>query len=159
MAVRPRYVPSLRTKTAEWEALRLLSSDVRTRITPRLELLPQELDLAGHTQAPGLPEAMNRFARKVARNWGTSPVFVDISHIHPSVRSESGEHPLILLARAASTFKVKAIATVGLYDDGAFQGALRQALTAGSLRAAIRLHYADLGKDGSGEAIESLVRR
>jgi len=113
LAARSRYVPSWRTKTAEWEALRLLSSDVRNRIAPRLELLPGELDLTGNIEAPGLPEAMNRFARKVARNWGTSPVFVDISHIHPAVRSESGEHPLILLGRAASTFKLKAIATEG----------------------------------------------
>jgi Beta protein len=37
-----RYVPVLRTKQAEWTALRQLATDVREAITPCLEVLPPE---------------------------------------------------------------------------------------------------------------------
>ena len=92
MPARFKYVPTLRTKAAEWDALRLLAPAVRTSMTPCLEILPAELEFQGYGAAVGLPEAMNRFVRMIARNWGAAPVLVDPVHIKPSVRSRTGEH-------------------------------------------------------------------
>lgn len=57
-----RYVPILRTKSAEWTALRELTDDVRQMIMPCLELLPQELTRSGGDTASNLPHAVDAAA-------------------------------------------------------------------------------------------------
>ena len=74
-----QYVPVLRTKLAEWMALRLLPEDVRRAVTPCLELLPQELALSNGEAHNRLPHAVRRFAKKIRRSWGRRPIFVDLS--------------------------------------------------------------------------------
>ena len=69
-----RYVPVLRTKLAEWTALRELTDDVRQTITPCLEVLPQELARSGGDTAETLPHAVRQFTRRIRRNWGSGPI-------------------------------------------------------------------------------------
>ncbi len=117
----PRYVPVLRTKPAEWDALRHLTGDVRRVITPCLEILPAELNVSEQSA------------------------------------SEDGEHPVTLLGRAAITYGLKPIFTVGLYHDSKFQVAAREVINIHKRGVAIRLFYGDLGKDTSHDGIDSLL--
>lgn len=108
-----RYIPILRTKSAEWKALCNLTDDVRRAITPRLEILPAELDLRGDESSPNLARVFQKFAIKIGRSWGSAPVFVDFSRISPSLRSENGEHPVRLFGRAATECGINPILTTG----------------------------------------------
>lgn len=154
---RPVYVPILRTKPAEWEALRTLPQDLRQLMVPCLEVLPAELDLVGLVTDEGLRPAINECARKIGRTWGMAPIFVDLSHLGPSLRSERGEHPVALLGQAAKAYRIRPIVTANLYADHDYLAALRDAVRARATRVALRLHYADLGKDDCVEGIESLL--
>lgn len=153
----PRYIPVLRTKPAEWNALRSLAVDVRQAITPRLEVLPAELDLIGHAASPGLPRAFQKFAIKIRRSWGSATAFVDFSRLSPSIRSDSGEHPLTLFGRAAASYGVNPILTLGPYDDSAFLLAAREFTRRHKFGVAVRLHYGDLDKETVTEETEALL--
>lgn len=93
-----RYVPVLRTKMAEWTALRELTDDVRQTITPCLEVLPHELARSGGDTVDNLQYVVRRFAKRIRRNWGPRPILVDASHLTPILRPEM----VALLAQAAS---------------------------------------------------------
>ena len=80
------YVPVLRTKAAEWTALRELTDDVRQSITPCLEVLPRELARSGGDTSDNLPHAVQRFAVRIRRSWRPRPIIIDTSHLTPSVR-------------------------------------------------------------------------
>jgi hypothetical protein len=84
-----RYVPILRTKLAEWTALRELTDDVRKTILPCLELLPQELIRVGDDTADNLPQGVRQFAKRIRRTWGPRPVLIDASHLAPLVRRDT----------------------------------------------------------------------
>ncbi|MGH8568247.1 MAG: beta family protein, partial [Gammaproteobacteria bacterium] len=66
----PRYVPILRTKPAEWDALCALTPDVREVVTPCLQVLPRELHLDDPMGSTGLRRAFQRLAMKIGRTWG-----------------------------------------------------------------------------------------
>lgn len=70
---RSAYVPILRTKPAEWDALSQLPLDVRRMLVPCLEVLPAELNLVGDAGAEGLRHATNELAKKIGRTWGRAP--------------------------------------------------------------------------------------
>lgn len=146
-----RYVPVLRTKRAEWDALRNLTSDVRQAITPCFEVLPAEIGMSD------LRRGFHRFAVKIGRAWGFAPTYVDFSHIGAALRAQGEEHPVTLLGRAATAYGIKPILIVSPHNDSRFQLAARDAVQIHKLHVAVRLHVGDLGKDGSTDGIESLL--
>lgn len=147
-----RYVPVLRTKMAEWTALRELADDVRQTITPCLEVLPHELARSGG--GDNLPHAVRRFAQRIRRNWGPRPIFVDASHLTPTLRPEM----VALLAEAAPVYGVTPIWTLSLYEDAALCFSARQAATNGTLQFALRADYGELDKDDTSDLINFVLR-
>jgi len=143
----PRYVPVLRTKQAEWTALRQLRADVRHAITPCLEVLPSEF-----VKGP------QKLVTRIGRTWGSGPIFLDFGKIDPSNHHGNGDHPITELARAASGGAINPTIVVRTYDDEAFLMAAQRALSAyPTLSVAIRIHYADLEKQFSAGEINSIL--
>lgn len=152
-----RYVPILRTKPAEWDALRNLASDVRRAILPRFEVLAKELGLVNNEAAARLPTACQRLAMKIGRSWGSGPAFVDFSRIGPSIRSGEGEHPVALFGRSAATYGINPTLMTGPYDDLASLLEARDFSRVRKFGLAVRLHYGDVDKETVTEDIDSLL--
>jgi len=149
-----QYVPVLRTKLAEWMALRLLPEDVRRAVTPCLELLPQELALSHGEAHNHLPHAVRRFAKKIRRSWGRRPIFVDASHINPSVRPATAA----LLAEVAPAYGISPIWILRLHEDVSSQLVAGRAAEGGTLRLALRVNYDELDKDDATDRIDVVLR-
>jgi len=123
-----RYVPVLRTKMAEWTALRELTDDVRQTITPCLEVLPHELARSGGDTVENLQYTVRRFAKRIRRNWGPRPILVDASHLTPILRPEM----VALLAQAAPAYDITPIWTLSLDEDGTLHMSARRAAANGT---------------------------
>jgi hypothetical protein len=140
-------VPVLRTKKAEWTALRELTDDVRQVITPCLELLPREV-------TADTPEdrahAVRDFAKSIRRNWGPRPILVDVLHLSSSVRHET----VAVLARASEAYSISPIVVLSLFEESAVYAVARQSAAAGILHLALRVDYSELEKDDVSDQID-----
>lgn len=92
-----RYVPVLRWRPAEQQALRDLSDVVRKSVTPILELLPSRTPLYDDLSRR---EYLNTFVARLSEVWGPQRAFVDAQLLRPHFLI-AGRSPLNeLLSRA-----------------------------------------------------------
>lgn len=93
------YVPILRFRKAEMEALGWLPSEDKRRLTPLIELPPILLD---NKLAKALrnDEFYNRLAKRLAKSWGYLPIFIDGQFIEAHYKILQQEHPIMFLAES-----------------------------------------------------------
>lgn len=111
------YVPILRWKAAEKRALAELNPAIEQRITPLIEPTPWAFD----DKDPAKPKPMEQKLRKVSADimeyWGSSPAFIDLSHVPASVRAPDGSHPFFLIAQEARDRQLELISVTGLSGE------------------------------------------
>ncbi len=144
------YVPILRWKQGEWLALRNLAEAERARMTPLVEITPRSV--APRRRQPTVDQMLQKNAADIRENWGPAPLFVDLCHLGPAIRTQSGVHPLRFLAEAARSSGVCLIPVTGLHMDSAYQSAVASVAEEDRGGASIRLirnqlALADLRKD------------
>ncbi len=126
------YIPVMRWRQAEIDALRNLFDRDREVITPLIEILPS---MGGGFQT---------IVRDIGRNWGFTPFFVDLVQLEPSLRLSDGTHPFVLLGREAKSLRLPMIPVTALSRDSAYQEAVRAAVDSSKHGACIRINLADL---------------
>ena len=111
------YIPILKTKAGEFEAIVNLSSNTRNSITPFFDI-PQIKEIRDTPADYYLCD----IALNLVKKWGTSPFFIDIFDFHPDIRCDQDIHPLSRLGREFNTFNAKMIPVFGLdRDDDYFE--------------------------------------
>jgi hypothetical protein len=76
------YVPVLRWKMAEWNALRDLDSDIKTKLTPLIELVPKDFEVKENSRKrKSISQIIDNKVQEIMDNWGTAPFFIDFQHI------------------------------------------------------------------------------
>ncbi len=125
------YVPILRFKPAELEALSRLDAQDRIGIVPLLELLPKSFVAPdkGSKQGkqPRPEDVFAQIARETLRFWGNDPFFLDFQHL-VSLPDIHGLHPLAFATRELRTVKAHPILVGHLTDSLAAQSSLRTIL-------------------------------
>ena len=138
------YVPILKGKEGEYQALRELTPAVRSKLTPLIEPIPIPFDYANDVPLKTVDEHLANFASKIEANWGPDPVFFDLDWIPASERIADGSHPLKFVFDGARDKGLQAIPVTGLNRDGAYQDAVKDAIDADSRGVCIRLESDDL---------------
>jgi Beta protein len=119
------YVPILKAKQGELNALAELAVDVRDNLTPVIELPPIQWDFVDEAEAKSIDQHIEKLPRRLADSWHTDrPVFLDI----PWWESEdalmaNGLHPLEELGLRCAAANVKIIPVTGLGRPAAYQDA------------------------------------
>jgi hypothetical protein len=93
------YVPVLRWKQAEKDALEWLRQEDRSRLKPLLEIIPQSFRGKDGGPTSSVRAVLATIARDIGTHWGPLPVFVDVDHlIKAGIREPSGCQLLEVLA-------------------------------------------------------------
>src|SRR5947208_16828571 len=92
--VSPCYVPILKGREGECGALQQLAEEVRSRLTPIIEVPPIPWDYTEDEPAKTIDEHMSKVVPKIQRSWGSGPIWIDLLWISPQERLEDGAHPL-----------------------------------------------------------------
>ncbi len=71
------YVPILKSKAAEFDALEDLAADVRSFITPLVDVIPPSWDWTNDRPERTVAEHVERVAPRIASSWPRSPIFID----------------------------------------------------------------------------------
>src|ERR1051325_5130701 len=152
------YVPILKGKEGEYQALHELTPAIKNRLTPLIEPVPIPYDYANEVPAKTVDEHLANFVSKIALNWGLDPIFFDLDWIPPSETMADGRHPVKFIFDGARTAGLQAIPVTGLNRDTLYQDAVKDAIDSDHRGVCIRLESDDLDDMTSlGAQLDALV--
>jgi len=80
------YVPCLRWKQGEYQALLRLAETVKRRLTPLIEIPELGWDFESGEETKTIDEHLKSFSARVRKKWQQRECFVDLNHIASSAR-------------------------------------------------------------------------
>ncbi|MBI5056845.1 MAG: hypothetical protein HZB61_09560 [Nitrospirae bacterium] len=107
------YVPILKAKDGEFGALLELPEEIKSRITPLIDIFNSESEIS-------LEKRLIKIAHKIETSWGnTRPIFIDPFGINLKERVLGGKHPLTFIFDLLRKLNIKAIPLTGFERDEA----------------------------------------
>jgi T4 beta protein len=142
----PRYyVPFLKAKEGEFNALAEVDALERDHLTPLLEIGPAKVDPKTGAEIETISEAVDGLVARIVKSWGKiDECFVDLPNFRPSGRLDDGTHPVTDIFTQARLAELIAIPVTGLDRDTDYQRAVADAVVAGRKGVAMRLRRDDL---------------
>jgi hypothetical protein len=139
------YVPFLKAKEGELNALAEVDALERDHLTPLLEVGPVEVDPKTGAEIETISKAVDGLVSRIVKSWGKiDECFVDLPNFRPSGRLDDGTHPVTDIFTQARLAELIAIPVTGLDRDADYQRAVADAVVAGRKGVAIRLRRDDL---------------
>lgn len=150
------YVPILKGRAAEYDALEVAGATERARITPLIEVAPIPQQFIDGQPAPSIDAHIRSVERNLARGWGTDRrVFVDLCWLAPEARTADGRHPMDLLLERARDAALIVVPVIGLSCDADYRDALRDGHDGRG--ACVRLLSRDLARAEVAQAVSDLL--
>jgi hypothetical protein len=128
------YLPILKGKAGEYDALDHLSPGVKPQVRPIIEVPPVESKYGGELGMPTGPkttigEHVSQVAENIRRSWGTVyPVYIDLLHVQEHGCAANGTHPLAYVFDQTHKLGVQAIPVTGLDRPNEYQNAVIDAV-------------------------------
>jgi hypothetical protein len=139
------YVPILKAKRGEYDALEHLGASDRDLVTPLLEIAPIPWDFENDTEAKSVNEHLAGTARLIDKAWGNDrELFVDLRWLDDEERLSTGEHPVEWLWNDLRTIGVKAVPVTALDHDDDFHDTVATVAAADGRGVCLRLAADDL---------------
>ena len=152
MAEHQHYVPFLKGRKGEFNALAGLEDAARGGMTPLIEVAPVPWDFASERPAKTLEAHLQPFAANVATSWGTArPVFIDLTWIAEDTLA-SGVHPVTSVLEELGRNDVQAIPVTGMGRSDLSIAAIRDVIAKDDRGVCLRLERDDLRSIGALEA-------
>lgn len=122
------YVPCLRWKQGEYQALYRLSPKAKSKLTPLVELAEMGWDFEQQKESKTIDEHLEKVADRFQKKWGARPAFVDLKHLSAFDRMKGGEHPLTFVFNGLRAKGVPAIPVTCLTRHTDYQTAVRRTI-------------------------------
>ena len=120
------YIPCLRWKQGEYQAVWRLPHATKRLFTPLIEVPEIGYDFENETAAKTIDEHLAPFADRVYKKWGTSTCFVDANLIGAKQMAD-GTHPVHFIFEQLRTMRCSVIPVTGLSKNKEFQQAIKAA--------------------------------
>lgn len=151
------YVPCLRWKQGEYQAVWRLPIETKRVFTPLMEIPEIGWDFEKGKDSKTIDEHLTPFAQRVHKKWGDSPCFVDLNLIAPSERMENGIHPVRFIFDNLRAINSQAIPVTALHKDKAYQTEVKRVLSKDGSGACLRVPIELSDKSTFKTEIDSLL--
>jgi len=151
------YVPCLRWKQGEYQAVSRLPIMVKENFTPLIEAPEIGWDHENSRQAKTIDEHLAPFAKRIYRKWGQQACFVDLGILAPFTGMESGVHPLRFVFDQLRTMECEAIPVTEPGRDKAFQREVKRTLDKDRFGVCLRIPIEQAAKDLLRAEVDSLL--
>jgi len=121
------YVPCLRWKQGEYQAVVRSTDEVLDFIVPLIEVADLGYDFEKRAAPRSIDEHLAPVAKRIHDKLGRRRCFLDMKHIAPRERMKDGRHPATHVLDGLRDAAVPAIPTFGLRQEAALFDALRAA--------------------------------
>lgn len=152
-----QYVPCLRWKQGEYQAVSRLSAQTRRNITPLIEVPAIGYDFESRTQAKTLDNHLAPFAKRVQEKWGRQCCFVDLHLINSTERMAEGLHPVRFIFDTLRQRHCSVVPVTGIDRDEAYQQQVKAMLSTSESRVCIRLSLEQAARKSIGRHLNSLL--
>lgn len=152
------YVPILKWKMGEYQALSRLAAPVKDRLTPLIEIPPVGFDFETGTQKESADDHLGDFGKRLKSKWQARPCFVDMKHLPAGDRCAGGRHCVEVVFDTARAEGCSAIPVVCFANDSAFLSAVGAAVRQDRRGVCLRLTLADFDRPSLTADIENLLR-
>jgi hypothetical protein len=152
------YVPILKWKMGEYQALNRLTAPVKGRITPLLEIPPVGFDFETQRNKESADDHLGDFGKRLKSKWQARPCFVDLKYLPAATRCAGGRHCVDVLFETARAEGCAAIPVVCFGNDTAFLTAVAAVARQDRRGVCLRLSLADFDRPHLAADIEGLLR-
>jgi hypothetical protein len=158
MIIKPdTYVPSLRWRMGEYQALSRLSDSAKDRVTPFIVVPEIEFDFEKWQPAKTLQDHVGPFADRYKKKWDTRPAWIDV---HPKIQAglmDDGKLPIAHVFDALRPLGTSAVPVVSLDGTPAITAAVAAAVKLDGRGVGLRLRIAHIMKPGCKATIDALL--
>ena len=151
------YVPLLRWRQGEYEALFRLGGPQKDGILPLIEILKPDYDFELRKPKRDLDEHLKLFGKRLGIKWGGRPALIDTGRLDPAARMADGSHPLGFIFEEARAAGAPLIPVTGLGRDAAYQAAVGTIAASDQRGAALRCSLAEAFDSDFDSQIEALL--
>lgn len=95
------YVPILKWRQGEYQALLRLPDAVKDRTVPLIEITPPDFDFETWTPSKSIDDHLAKFAARFRAKWGTRLALLDCGLLDPAEVMQDGKHPIQFLCEEA----------------------------------------------------------
>ena len=95
------YVPVVKWRQGEYQALSRLEDARKARIVPLIEVTPPDFDFEQWKPKKTIDAHFEKFASRFKEKWGERPALLDAGLLDPAARMTGGIHPLSWLMEQA----------------------------------------------------------
>jgi hypothetical protein len=151
------YIPSVRWRMGEYQALFRLSDAAKERVVPFIVIPEIEFDFDEWVPKKTMQEHVEPFAKRYKQKWGNRPAWIDV---HPNVQSESmvdGRLPIAYVFESLHPGN-KAVPAISLGVPANIAAAVSAIVKHDGRGLAIRLRVEHLMKPTVRATIEALMR-
>jgi len=151
------YVPVLKWRQGEYQALWRLNDADKTRIVPLIEVTPPDFDFEEWRPKKTIDAHLEKFAARLKQKWGERPALLDAGLIDPAERMRDGTHPLSWLLDQVRANGAFVVPVTTFERDAAYQTAARTANAIDRRGVALRCGLEDASDANFADNIESLT--
>ena len=142
------YVPVLKWKQGEYQALYRLTSTVKDNLTPLIEIPAVGFDFETETARETIDDHLGDFGRRLRAKWHNRPCFVDAKYIDSTTLMADGRHFIETIFGHARNERCRAIPVIGLSNDPQSLAATAFVVRADHRGVALRLTLPDFDRPG-----------
>jgi hypothetical protein len=132
------YVPALKWRQAEYQALLRLQDKAKTCIKPFIMIPPIEFDFEDNTPKKTPHDHIEPFARRYRDKWNTRPAWIDVDSSLHATSTKSGKDIITHVFDELRTFGAQATPVTSLDNKAKVVAAIRKVLAKDKKGVAIR---------------------
>jgi hypothetical protein len=149
-----RYIPCLRWKLGEYQAVLRLSPKAKSSINPIIEIPEIGFDFETRQEKKSIDDHLEPFAKRVKQKWGSANFFVDFRLIDINARLVNGIHPVSFVLDDMRDKKLNAIPVVRFALDAESRRAVRDGVEIDGRGVCLRVGLTDLARTETSSFIE-----
>ena len=151
------YVPALRWRQAEYQALSRLDEAVKNRIVPFITIPAIEFDFEAGTLKKTVHEHVHPFVARFQKKWGWRPAWVGLDESIVKGRMNDGDHVFDYVLNGLRSFGGLGIPAVPLSSDPDTRTAVSRAVSADGYGVATVIQLEDLMQNDARARVLELV--
>lgn len=149
-----RYIPILKGRAGELEALRVLGDDVKAKLTPLIEIPPIPFDFVNDRPARRMDAHLAAMPGKLLKSWGDQEeLLIDADFVSIHQPTSNQKHPMAFLLESMRALNMKVIPVTGTGRDAEYQESVKSAVHADGRGVCIRLENDDF-EDPTGLTVQ-----
>lgn len=151
------YVPCLRWKRGEYQAVYRTTDMSKDQLTPLIEIPEIGFDFETRQPTKTIDDHLEPMGRRILSKWGKEICLIDFRLIPMQERMANGEHPITYLFRELREKDIHAIPVIRIDDDPKIVLAVAEFVASDNFCLSLRLDIAALARSDIKHLLQQLL--